>query len=295
MSDLFMERVNILVTSACTLKCKLCGSYSPYSNARHFPIQNMKQAVDRLFAIATHTKKFTITGGEPFLHPQLHLLVEKLALYKSQMDVLEIITNGTIIPDNKFLVAAKNFGEKLYILADNYGSKLSTKVTELDTLLTKWEIPHLVREYNENDAYCGGWVDYGPFLFKKRESMEAMEALFAKCAQPQKLKFIFAIADDGIMYPDTQYQKCKELGLVDNYTEYIDLFDDSLSIEEQRQKIKHLYSVKSLSACAYCNGMCDDSLRVVPAEQLTSAEISLVKAGARMFSEVQEMSHKRTY
>lgn len=289
MSELFMERVNILVTSACTLNCKLCGSYSPYTEPKHYPIEKMEQAVERLFTIVTHTKKFTITGGEPFLHPKLHQLLNTLSTYKNQMDVLEIITNSTLLPNQDFLAAAKDFGEKLYILMDNYGPHLSIKVQELDSLLSMWQIPHLVRGYNENDAYCGGWVDYGPSLKKKYKSQEEIEALFAKCAQPQKLKFIFAIADDGIMYPDTQYQKCKELGLVDNYDEYVDLFDESLSIEEQRQKIRHLYHVKKLSACVYCNGMCDDSTRVVPAEQLTKEEIKLVKKGARMYSEIKDM------
>lgn len=293
MSELFMERVNILVTSACTLNCKLCGSYSPYTEPKHYPIEKMEQAVAQLFTIVTHTKKFTITGGEPFLHPKLHLLLDTLSTYKNQIDVLEVITNSTLIPSQDFLTAAKNFGEKLYVLMDNYGPHLSTKVRELDSLLNIWQIPHLVRGYNENDAYCGGWVDYGPSLRKKNESQEEMESLFAKCAQPQKLKFIFAIADDGIMYPDTQYQKCKELGLIDNYDEYIDLFDKSLSVEEQRQKIRHLYHVKKLSACAYCNGMCDDSTRVIPAEQLTKEEIKLVKSGARMYSEIEDMMEAR--
>ena len=36
-----------------------------------------------------------------------------------------------------------------------------------------------------------------------------------------------------------------------------------------RERIKALYTVDMLSACAYCNGICDDSIRYPAAEQLS--------------------------
>ena len=48
----------------------------------------------------------------------------------------------------------------------------------------------------------------------------------------------------------------------------LDLFDDTLSLEEQRKKIRSVLKGKSLKACAYCNGLCDNSPRFIPAEQL---------------------------
>ena len=82
---------------------------------------------------------------------------------------------------------------------------------------------------------------------------------------------------------------CKELNITDNYEEYIDLFDSTLSVEEQRQKIRNIYQKKSLSACAHCQGMCDDSQRFPPAQQLTKQELLCIKAGAKTLFDVREM------
>ena len=83
---------------------------------------------------------------------------------------------------------------------------------------------------------------------------------------------------------------CHEYGVTQgNSNEYINLLDDSLTVEEQRQKIKNIYARKSLSACAYCNGMCENSPRFTPAVQLTAEELRCVKDGARSYSEVCAM------
>ena len=58
-----------------------------------------------------------------------------------------------------------------------------------------------------------------------------------------------------------------------NPDEYIDLSDDSVSCEQNKEKIRKILNGSMLSSCLYCNGMCDDSPRFKPAEQLTFEEI----------------------
>lgn len=288
MSNFNMERIGLNVTLVCNLNCALCSNYAPYyKNQKHFSVDDLKKSIDRYFSIVTHVKKFIISGGEPLLHPRLNEIIEVLNKYNSRMDVLEIITNGTIVPNDGLLRSLKKFGEKAYLLIDNYGDCLSTRIASIVIALEENGTRFVVRDNNANNAHCSGWVDYGDLTIKKGKTDDLTKQIYKKCAHPSKLKFCFGIVD-GVMYPCTVYRRCKELGSIsDNYSEYIDLYDDSLTIEEQRNKISKIYSGDMLSACAFCEGLCDDSKRFTPAIQLTDFEKNKVRLGARFYAETK--------
>jgi len=230
-----------------------------------------------------------VSGGEPLLHPALWELVEEIRKYRDQIDTFGIITNGTIVPNEKLLMVTDGFGCHFHFLIDNYGQTLSTKVKEIDALLTDRGIDHIVRNYTETDPHCGGFIDFGNLNVKKARTETEARKLFEKCAYPQKYHFSFDLVG-GLMYPCGPCRRCKELGIVDDYSEYINLFDDTLTPKEQQQKIAGIYQKKSLAACSYCNGMCDDSQRFRPAQQLTPDELARVRNGARQWAEVNSAS-----
>lgn len=289
-----LERTGIEVTGNCTLKCKLCGAYTPYrspENSNDFSLQNLAKAIKQYFKIVTYVEQFSITGGEPLLCPHLSALIEFLKNYENQFGTVALFTNGTIVPNQDLLMTAKDFGEKLSFSIDDYGSECSSKIKEIDAILTSYGIRHTIRNYTKNDPHCGGWFDCGDLTEKKNRTKKELEILYAKCIQPQKLHFCFNISG-RYMWPCSPLQKCNELGVVDDSTEYIDLLDDTLLVETQRNKIQAIYQKKYLTACAYCNGMCSDSPRVVPAEQLTKKEFLCTTRGGgicRLYSEVQKM------
>lgn len=287
MEELYMKRAAIAVTLACNLKCRLCVEYAPYSRPLYdFSIDGLKKSIDRFFTIVTHVDKFTFAGGEPFLHPQFASLIAAAKQYSSQVNTYEIITNGNVTLNEKLVNTLSELGDKIFILIDNYGPELSKHVNELDLLLSNRGIRHSVRNYLKEDAHCGGWVDFGDLTAKKCTSQSEIEALYAKCAYPSKLNLCFGIVGENI-WPCPVCRKAKELGVVDEYAEYINLFDSELTIEDQRKKIKNIYQMTHLTTCAYCNGLCDDSIRFLPAQQLTGEELQAIKAGARLYSEVQ--------
>jgi hypothetical protein len=47
-----------------------------------------------------------------------------------------------------------------------------------------------------------------------------------------------------------------------------DLFDDTLTLEEKRNKMVDFVNLDYQPSCAYCNGFLQGSERYVPAEQL---------------------------
>lgn len=290
METLKMKHASMRITMACNLNCALCAAYAPYvtTTSAHFPFVHLKNSLAKFFEIVDYTDKFTITGGEPLLHPDFPNYLALFQQYAGKVGVIEIISNGTVVPGRELLSIAEELGEgKVSFLIDHYG--ISKKIPELQRLFDENRIRYTIRDYHTQAAHCNGWVDFGDLTQKKRERQEEIEALYAKCAHPQKLQFCFIIRD-GIMYPCAPCEVCHELGVTTgNDHEYIDLFDDSLTVEEQRRKIRNIYAGKSLSACAYCNGMCDDSQRYTPAVQLTQEELRCVKNGARSYHEVCAM------
>ena len=211
------------------------------------------------------------------LYPQLPELFDTIRTYWEQIGQLEIITNGTVIPSDRLLEQLGQWPGQIRFLIDDYGENLSWKVAQITAALDGADIPFIVRNNTETNPHCGGWVDHGDPKDKRRKTQEDLEAVFAKCAYPQKLGCCFSIKD-GYMYPCPQVRLCKELGTADSDADYIDLFDDLLSINEQREKIRAIYAAKSFAACAYCNGTCDDSERFIPAEQLTEEEVRAIRA-----------------
>ena len=290
MEELNMLRTSMFVTEVCNLKCKLCSPCIPYNlHPHHLSVEDVAAFAKRYFEIVSHVKKFTLTGGEHFLNPSLPDIILHFEQYRSQYDVLELVTNATIYPSEKLLAALNASKDHINVFIDNYGSELSVNFHKICELFEKNGIPFTPRENNKEKAHCDGWVDYGDLTVARHNTQEAMEKVFAKCALPNRLNFCFVVSE-GKMYPCAAYRNCVRFGsIADHYDEYIDVFDDSLTVEQQRQKIKNIYSKKSLSACAYCDGMCEDSKRYVPAEQLTKQEMHYVLKGARSYHEVLKM------
>lgn len=272
--ELNLKGTGLTSTLRCSLKCKLCCTFSPYYEpAPHFDIKYIEKEISKYFEIVNHVGKFTISGGEPFLHKELHLIIKKISVFFDQIEVLEIITNGTIYPSDELISVLIEYKDKMTIMIDDYGS-LSNNVKNISSLFYEHGINYRIRKYSGDNLHCGGWVDFRDFS-QKHFSDEEIEAKYKKCAYPGKLQFCFSIMN-GEIHPCVPSRRCMELGIIPkNKDEYINLFDDSISIEEQKQKIHNILNGKSLTACAFCSGLCDDSERFIPAEQLLCEEDNL--------------------
>lgn len=288
MKQLEMYQIGIIPTVACDLKCRLCSNYSPYYlDRKHYSIDYLRETLRRYFTVVSYVRKLMITGGEPLLYPALGEFVMELRKYRGQIGTFGIITNGTLLPDETLLTAVTDFGCDFHFLIDNYGPDLSRRAEELDALLTRRNIEHTMHNYRGDSPHCGGFVDFGNLRVKRAVTKEDMRRRFAKCAFPKAFHFCFDLVG-GIMFPCNPCRRCKELGIVDDPSEYVDLFDDSLTPEEQREKIAAIYQRDSLAACAYCDGMCEDSPRFPAAQQLEEAELARIRAGASFYADVEK-------
>jgi radical SAM protein with 4Fe4S-binding SPASM domain len=93
------ENIDLLITNKCNLKCPHCYRNSMVSDElKRINMERMRQFIDEMEELNVY--RFKITGGEPFLHPDLFEIVE-YAAHKPMC--ISILTNGTIPMDEKWL------------------------------------------------------------------------------------------------------------------------------------------------------------------------------------------------
>lgn len=266
MEKIKMTNVTLAVTLRCDLKCKLCAVFAPYyDQPPHYSVNVLKKSIIHYFDLVDYVDKFTISGGEALLHNGLPEIIDFLAGYADHFGMLEILTNGTVVP-NERLIQSLSFSPKVNILVNDYGPDISRKIPEILKSLQDRKIAYRYREQNASKAHCGGWVDISD-LSDKKSTDKQIEERFRNCAYPGAFR-CFAIFGDKA-YICGVYLRCKTIGLIpDCPSEYVDFSDSNTETkEEQIQKILYFFE-KPYSACAYCNGFCPESKRYTPAEQL---------------------------
>lgn len=264
--ELHLLKSAIILTHRCTLRCKLCAERTPYYKERYHPtLEYLKKEIDSYFALVDYTMKFDITGGEPTLRKDLPEIMLYLLRYKEQFGRARILTNGTILFSPQLIEAIKPFGKQADVLIDDYGTNLSVNAKQNAQLLTENGILHILRDQSDM-GHFGGWVDFGDLSL--RHSKEEAKELFQKCTISQQIGFSFRMKG-GLMSPCALTAQCIEFGAhTGNPDEYIDLFDASMNKRQQREKMQRIFEAENLSACMYCNGICADSKRYRPAEQV---------------------------
>lgn len=267
-----INRVSLDVTHKCNLKCKLCAIHAPYfKDPWHPSLEFLTDCIDRIFELAPTLNRLVISGGEPFLRNDLWKILEHCLRYYDNIEQrFEVITNGSILPKQELIEISNKFKERIYFIVDYYGMDLSPKCHEICKILKENGIPYELRDYYDN-PHCGGWVDFGDFSHKR--DLEEAKKLFAKCSFPQQLNLCVKVFD-GRVDPCSQSMHAMRMGRFDALEEYFNLFDDKLSVEEMRKKVESWYTVDNFVACQYCDGMCEDSIRFHPAEQLTEEDMS---------------------
>ncbi len=259
-------RMGMVLTHRCTLKCKLCSERVPFMKEKYNPsLDDLIKQVDKYFETVDYTNKIEVSGGEVFMYKDFLGFLEHLFTFRNKFGLIRIITNATIMPTEELIQVMKKYGEAIDVLIDNYGADLSTKTYDMESVLKENNIKAIIRNYHKDDAYMDGWVDFGDL--KKINNLEEAKELFSKCAVPQKIGYCFRLID-GKMDPCQVVRQAINLGdAEDTPGEYIDLFDGKTKAEQNRKFID-IMNRDVFTACMYCKGVCDDSKRYIPAEQL---------------------------
>jgi len=109
--QIYLARVDLSVTSYCSLRCRHCNMLMPYyEQRRHYPAEELLADVDAYFRWVDHVDQLNILGGEPFLHPDIEELTQKITeRYRSRIGDLSFFSNGTIQLDRRLLELMRQY------------------------------------------------------------------------------------------------------------------------------------------------------------------------------------------
>ncbi len=260
-NKIILPSTSIMVTEACTLKCKLCLAFVPYYKKHfHMNLQEAEAIFERYFQIVDEVEKISITGGEPLLNPELNSILKLLYDYSDKITKeIIFITNGTIpLSDTTLEIFASN--KKTKVIVNNY-CDLSPHAEENYRRLCEWGINAIL--YTEDNRY--GWIDCRNHNLKHK-TQEACEQQAQECAFFQGKKYVI---DRGNLYTCTRAAYRIQENIIP-YTEdaFLNLLEREMPIELQRKKLKMLLTAKSTISCAYCDGLTEKSVKYKAAEQL---------------------------
>ena len=104
--NLYFPRMNLMVTGKCNLNCLHC--FNAKDNAplnSELTYEQILHILDEASSIGVHA--FTLTGGEPLVHPRFLDIVREI--YRRDMMVFELNTNGLLVTQ-KMLDTFKEIG-----------------------------------------------------------------------------------------------------------------------------------------------------------------------------------------
>lgn len=262
---LILRRLAIIPTLVCTLNCKLCSNYIPMfrNNVKHVPVDELISDLDKIFEIVDYTTWLQYVGGEIFMRKDLHELYDySLEKYSDRFDKLILITNATVLPCNEDVISLKRYGDRLQVQISDYG-EYSYKLKEMVDLFESHGIPYIIKKYHGDVQHYGGWIDNTSFEDRGRTEKELIEQ-HKNCGQ---------VAMGNYHMYRGKIQGCarsllaSELGrIIPAERDYVDLYDDTKTIKEKRDIIRH-FNDKPRVSCRSCASFLDTTNRYNAAEQ----------------------------
>ncbi len=110
--------LEVWVGQRCTLKCRDCMHMIPYVKSQVYDIDELISDCKKIFSLC-EVDFLSVLGGEPFTNKELYRFLEFVAACDNIKDG-KLITNGTILPDEKTLAAIKGLNNKLDVRLDQY-------------------------------------------------------------------------------------------------------------------------------------------------------------------------------
>ncbi|MGW2280439.1 4Fe-4S cluster-binding domain-containing protein [Streptomyces sp. NPDC001770] len=235
---LILKYLDVVVTEACSMKCQDCSNLMQYySKPKHSDLDLLERAVDQIMASIDGLYEFRVLGGEPFVNPKVHRVIDKLDTY-GQVEKIIIYTNATIVPRGANLESLKN--SKVVVYVTNYGVH-SKKFDELIRTFDEHGISYLTK--------IPVWTDSGRIVHVER-SVEELDDLFRNCSVNDILTLL-----NGKLYRCPFSANGTNLGAIpEDPADVVDLTSDE-PVPRLREQLRRLYGRSThLAACAFCNG-----------------------------------------
>ncbi len=251
--SLHIPRLNVVLTSRCTLRCKHCSSLIPhYQKPSDFDPATIIASLDRILSCADLIYHVELLGGEPFLSGNLPLVVNHL-LDSGKVLHMDVITNGTIVPRDRVLEPLNH--HSVSVVIDDYGEH-SRKSDVLSQALSRLGIDfHINRHW--------AWADLGG-LESRNRPQKKLATLFRNCHFNSCTELL-----DGKLHRCPRSSHGTKTGVLPEYADdYLSISESSQSDARLKESLRDFLVHKEyIRACDHCNGNTRSSLRLLPAEQ----------------------------
>ncbi|GHV16113.1 hypothetical protein AGMMS49938_15740 [Fibrobacterales bacterium] len=255
--ELVVTSISYLPTTVCNLNCKCCLNFAPYLRNKEFrKIAVLKRDIDLFFSKVDFLLLLHISGGEPFLYPNLIELFEYLKIeHGKKIGRLETTTNGTVIPKDELCEVLAKLG--VIVTLDDYRDAIPGQADKFDKIKEKFDEFGIVYKIQKAEQ----WIDL-LVLQGKDMSNEQAQLHFEQCNVPwQEYR-------NGKLYLCNYSDYASVAGLYQTQTdEYFD-FNSEFN-KKELMEFRLGYSQKGyVDFCKKCAGYFNNPNVVKAAEQM---------------------------
>lgn len=134
--ELNIPQIEFCLTTQCTLKCKdCCALMPPFNQKGHIKmsVDEFKQTLNQILENVNSIRKLIILGGEPLLRAELSELLE-YAAKKEQVIHIAIVSNGTMIPNEKLIKVLKKYNKINFYMSNYNGNPKIEPILKYDKI-----------------------------------------------------------------------------------------------------------------------------------------------------------------
>ena len=244
---LHMFSITLIINQSCSLKCKCCTSYMneyPLEERKDIPLDRIYDDIDKFFDAMDSIGTVTVMGGEPFMHPDLSKIIQKL-LTKHNFGLVSIATSGTYPIKPEQLEGLND--KRVNVSFSNYEHAINEKQKEL-----MYRNIEMVKR--SGISYTVGvtipeWA-VPSTLYDLHNTTKQMIVKKAACVQPPRCMQI----KNGKLHPCDFATALYSLNLGRYEMDYVDI-EHSESKEKLKEAIKNFIEQPYYRTCGHCTGM----------------------------------------
>ncbi len=265
--EIKLDRVEIFLTSHCTLNCEKCIAYIPYFREKACtPLEQLKRDADILFHKVDYVYKLKLLGGEGLAYP--HLIEYIDYLYDNYSDKIavggiRIGTNGTIFPGREILEMCKRNHVVLDISDYSAAVPEKCKIKEITALCEKNGVDVEIKRTGEQ------WLDLGfPNNIPEKKSEEQLREHFFNCAM-----FCRQFGNGRLYFCCSNYAAVRAGLFPENENDYFD-FTSTFTKKELLEYEIGYSGLGHTTFCNVCRGCSEEAnpCKVAVARQKSKAE-----------------------
>lgn len=250
---LIIPRLVITTGPRCTLKCTACANLmAHYEHPYDLDINEIIRDIRRVFSLIDGCICVNVIDGEPFIYPQLDILLNEL-IENDKILYVELTTNGTKIPDDKILKILQD--KKIVVNISDYGN-----ITLLSKFVAKMDEYGVISYCISNEK----WIDAGDCSKRDRNDIQ-LKKLYGDCESGKLCKTIMK----GKIFDCARASSLYDLHYASNL-DYIDLHSENT----KKQDVLRFFMKEISNACDYCDFSVLHPKYIEPAEQQNGKKLN---------------------